>query len=262
MTLLAFQDVHFAYGRREVLRGIDLDVEPGAFVAVVGPNGAGKSTLLRLASGLLKPTSGAVLLRGESVASLDRRTAARTIAGVGTEEGGAPFPFTVENSVALGRHPWRGAFGAPSAEDEALVDDALERTGLTALRDRSLPLLSSGERQRARIARCLAQEGELLLLDEPTSHLDLGHRVRILSILRRRAKEKNQGVLAALHDLNLAAGIADRIVLLVDGRVRAEGPPADVLTAAAVADAFETPAHVLSHPDTGAPIIVPITEGE
>ncbi|MFV1960051.1 MAG: ABC transporter ATP-binding protein, partial [Planctomycetota bacterium] len=210
MPLLEIQDVHHAYpGGRDVLAGVSLSVEAGETVAVIGPNGAGKSTLLRLVSGWLRPTAGRILVAGEDVHGMARRRAARLSSGVAADEG-APFPYTVRETVALGRHPWRGTFGQEDPADAVRIDAAIGTVGLAALAARPLTSLSSGERQRAAIARCLAQEGRLVLLDEPTAHLDLGHRLRMLALFRDRARHAGQAVLAVLHDLNLAAVVADR----------------------------------------------------
>jgi iron complex transport system ATP-binding protein len=253
---LEIRSVGFAYGEAAVLDDVDLRVEAGEFVAVVGPNGAGKTTLLRVASGLLEPSRGSVLLDGDVVHDLPRRLAARRIAGLGAEED-ARFPYTVRDTVALGRHPWRGAFGPLSEEDRARIERALADADLLSLADRPLPSLSSGERRRAMLARCLVQEGDVALLDEPTAHLDLGHRARMLAVIRSRAREGNRGVLAALHDLNLASAFADRVVLLVSGRVVTEGTPAEVLTPERIEEAFGAEVHVLKHPGTGGPVVVP-----
>jgi iron complex transport system ATP-binding protein len=149
-----------------------------------------------------------------------------------------------------------------STTDVDRIDDALRAVDLARLADRPLPALSSGERQRVAVARCLAQGGDLVLLDEPTSHLDLGHRVRLLALFRRRARREGVAVLAALHDLNLAAAVADRVVLLVAGRVLADGSPGTVLTRETVESAFGARVHVVDHPDSGAPVLVPATSEE
>jgi iron complex transport system ATP-binding protein len=256
MPRLTFDEVHFAYGQREVLAGVSFAVEPGERVAVVGPNGAGKSTLLRLASGYFTPSRGHVRCDDRDVGSLPRRQAGRQIAGVAADEAHA-FPFTVREAVALGRHPWRGAFARPSAEDESHVERALAAADLGALAGRPLPTLSSGERQRVALARCLAQDARVLLLDEPTAHLDLGHQLRLLAVVADHVRAGERAVLAVLHDLNLAAGWADRVVLLVAGRVLADGAPGDVLDAARVAAAFGASVTVLAHPDRPVPLLVP-----
>jgi iron complex transport system ATP-binding protein len=256
MAQLGFEAVHFAYGDHDVLTDVSFEVGPGERVAILGPNGAGKSTLLRLASGYLVPTGGHVWLDGWDVATLPRREAGRRIGGVAADEA-HEFPFTVREAVALGRHPWRGAFAPPSVTDEARVEDALASADLAGLAARPLPSLSSGERQRVALARCLAQDAEVLLLDEPTAHLDLGHQVRLLALVAQHVERGRKSALAVLHDLNLAAGWADRVVLLVEGRVVADGPPGEVLDAARVSAAFGAPVTVLEHPDAAVPLLVP-----
>ena len=260
MPRLELQDVHFAYGGRPVLAGVSLALEAGTTTAIVGPNGAGKTTLLRVAGGLLTPGRGRVLLEGHDLAEVPRRAAARRLAAVAAEEE-AVFPFAVRETVMLGRHPWRGAFRPPTADEEALVDDALRRAGLTHLAHRPVTALSSGERQRVSIARCLVQDAGVCLLDEPTSHLDLGQRTRMLALFRREAREHGRTVLAVLHDLNLASVFADRIVLLVCGTVFADGTPAEVITAERVEQAFGTSVRIVPHPEHGAPFVMPLEGG-
>ncbi len=256
MALLRLEEVRFAYGAHEALRGVTLGLEAGEKVALLGPNGAGKSTLLKVASGYLAPAAGRVLLGAEDLARLPRRVAARRLGGVAAEEA-HEFPFRVRESVALGRHAWRSAFGAPTDMDEARVAAALTACELTLLADRPLPSLSSGERQRASLARALAQDAEVLLLDEPTAHLDLGHQLRLLAALTRHVAERRCAVLAAIHDVNLAAGWADRVLLLVAGEVVAQGTPREVLTEERLEAAFGAPVRVLPHPEADAPLIVP-----
>jgi iron complex transport system ATP-binding protein len=188
--------------------------------------------------------------------TLSPRAAARRIAGV-PQEDVSDFAFTVREVVALGRSarlsPWRGE----SPEDSAAVAEALRVVGLEGDADRLVTSLSGGERRRVSLARCLAQDAEVLLLDEPTAHLDLGHETRLVETLRVLARERGKAVLAAVHDLSLAAVHADRVALLAGGRVAAEGRPRDVLTAARVKEVFGVDVHVLAHPDTGAPVVVP-----
>jgi len=261
VSLLELQDVAFAYGDHEVLADIRLRLDAGDAVAVVGPNGGGKTTLLRLCGGLLLPARGRVLLEGHDLARISRRAAARRLAAVPAEEE-AVFPFTVRASVALGRHAWRGAFGRPDDDEDGRVADALARTALEPLARRPVPALSSGERQRVAIARCLVQDAPVCLLDEPTSHLDLGQRLRMLRLFREEALGHGRAVLAVLHDLNLASSFATRVVLLVAGRIVADGPPAEVLTEARIEAAFGTPVHVMPHPEHGAPVIVTLEARE
>jgi iron complex transport system ATP-binding protein len=237
VTTLRAAGVHAGYGRRQVLRGIDLTLAGGDLLALIGPNGSGKTTLLRALAGTLRPRSGAVLLDGTPIGALDARARARRISVV-PQTYTTPFAFTAREVVMLGRSPYVDAFGRPSARDRAAVDRALELTECTRLADRSLSELSGGERQRALIAMALAQEGDVLLLDEPTVHLDPAHQRATLELIRRLARQRSVAALAVLHDLNLASALADRVVVMGDGRVVADGPPLEVVSAAMVANVF------------------------
>ncbi len=261
MALLDLQDLSFAYGAADAVHGVSLAIGAGEVVALVGPNGAGKTTLLRLAGGMLQPQRGRVVVDGKDLRSLARREAARLIGGVGVEEA-AEFAFSVREVVTLGRHPWRGAFAPLCAEEHAAVDRALEATDLTGLADRSLPSLSSGERQRAALARCLVQDARVHLLDEPTSHLDLGHRLRMLELFRAEAREREKAVVLVLHDLNLASVTADRIVLMIDGQAAHVGTPSEVLTRENVESAFAARVAVLAHPQRDVPLLVPVDDSD
>jgi iron complex transport system ATP-binding protein len=256
MPLLALEDVTAGYDGDPVVRRVSLALEPGERVALLGPNGAGKTTCLRVAGGVLRPASGRVVVGGRDLRSLTAREASRLVSGVPQSEP-AEFDFTVREAVALGRvarlRPWT----APSAEDRAAVEDAIARLDLRSVADRPVPALSGGERRRASLARCLAQDAEVLLLDEPTAHLDLGHEMALLSTLSALARERGKAVLAALHDMNLAALFADRVVLLVAGEVATQGTPAEVLTPARIEEVFRARTTVLSHPRAGVPVVVP-----
>jgi len=224
-------------GDRMVVHDVTLAIEPGEAVALVGPNAAGKSTLVRALAGLLAPARGEVRLHGRPLRERGRDTVARAIALVSTDEGPAAT-LTVEERTRLGRFPHRGALRPFTAADEAAVTRALERTGIQALAARRLSTLSAGERQLAALARGLAQEPDLLLLDEPAAHLDIGHQLRLFRVLDE-ARREGVAVLAVIHDLPRAAAWAERLVVLTGGRVVAEGRPAEVLTTTAVAAAFE-----------------------
>jgi len=223
-------------GAREVLHGVSFALREGEAVALVGPNAAGKSTLVRALAGLLRPSAGAVLLEGRPVAAWDRDARARTLALVAPDEE-APPALTVEDRVALGRYPHRGPFRPLTAEDDAAIQAALTRTGIPHLARRALETLSAGERQLAALARGLAQQPRVLLLDEPGAHLDVGHQLGLFRILDQ-ARAGGVAVLAVVHDLQQAAAWAGRMVLLDEGRVTAEGPPDGVLTSAEAARAF------------------------
>ncbi|MCQ8897916.1 MAG: ABC transporter ATP-binding protein [Hadesarchaea archaeon] len=219
--------VHFSYGSLLALRGVTLGAEEGEVVSLVGPNGSGKTTLLRCLDGILRPQRGSILLDGRELARIDPRELSRR---VGYLPQGSPssFPLTVFDTVLLGRRPhlgWR-----VGERDLRVVSGLLEEMGMEGLALRYFGELSGGERQKVLLARLLAQEPEVLLLDEPTAHLDLRHQLEILGLLRRKAGERGITVVMALHDLNLASGFSDRVVLLHRGRVLASGRPGSVLT--------------------------------
>lgn len=251
---LAFHGVRLDYGARRVLDGIDCTIAPGELACLVGPNGAGKTTLLRLATGLLRPTAGRVELDGEPVAAISRDRLARTVAVV-PGQAALPFSMRVEEVVALGRIPHEARFTGPSPADRDAVDRAMARAGIEHLRGRDARELSLGERQLVLIATALAQEGRLLILDEPTVHLDLRHQVEILQLLAGLARRDGITVVAVLHDLGLAAAIFPRLVLLHEGRVAADGPPAEVLAPERVRRVYGVDPRYL--PRLDAPLPVP-----
>jgi iron complex transport system ATP-binding protein len=236
MSLVAWGLVA-GYGARPVLRGVDLDLETGGLTAVIGPNGAGKSTLVRCLSGVLRPASGRVVFDGVDLRTLDRGAVARLIAVV-PQMSETIFPFSVREIVALGRVARLGAFARATAQDAAAVERAIADLELGPLADRRIDMLSGGERQRAVLAMALAQEPRVLLLDEPTVHLDPAHQRSALALIRRLARERGLIGMAVLHDLNLAAALCDRVVVLDAGRIVADGAPGDVITAATIANVF------------------------
>ncbi|HTH70978.1 MAG TPA: ABC transporter ATP-binding protein [Candidatus Saccharimonadales bacterium] len=236
MTALVARSLAAGYGARGVLRGIDLALDPGMLVALVGPNGAGKSTLLRALAGLIRPTAGAVTLDGTDVATLSRAALAARIAVV-PQTFDTLFPFTVREIVALGRSARLGLFARPTASDAAAVARAIDAQDLGALVDRRLDALSGGERQRVVLAMALAQEADVLLLDEPTAHLDPAHQIGIVRRAAELARSRGVIALAVLHDLNLAA-LADRVVVLDAGQIVGDGVPGTALTSNLVARVF------------------------
>jgi iron complex transport system ATP-binding protein len=233
----ALEGVVVAYRDRLVLRQVDLTIQPGERVALVGPNGAGKSTLLRTLAGLVAPSAGRVTLGGDPVAALDRTTVARRLAAV---PGQATLPFSarVEEVVALGRLPHEDPFRGPRAADRAAVDAAIALVGIERLRGRDARELSLGERQLVLIALAVAQAAPVLVLDEPTVHLDQRHQVRVMRLLGELNERRGTTVLAVLHDLSLARHFFPRLVLLDEGRIVADGAPDDVLTPERVAVVF------------------------
>lgn len=255
MTTLRLEAVALALGGRPVLRGVDVELRAGEVVVLAGPNGAGKTSLLRVATGVLRPDSGRVLLDGRLVAGLPRREVARSLALV-PQETFVPFAFRVGEVVLMGRAPHLGLLGFEGERDRRAALAALDRVGIAHLADRSVLELSGGERQLSVLARALAQDAPLLLLDEPTAHLDVARRLAVLGLARELAGE-GRGVLLVSHDLGLAARFADRVVLLASGAVVAAGPPGEVLDPEHVGRVFGVEAEVLWASD-GSPVVVPI----
>lgn len=242
----------FAYGRAKVLEEVDFTLARGELVGVIGPNGSGKSTLLGLLSGLLKPARGRVLLDGEDIARLSRKRVARLLGLVPQAPQLAPG-FSVLETVLSGRFALMGQRLFESQTDLDAARKMLETTGLTALADRPAGGLSGGERQRLALARSLAAGPSVLLLDEPTSALDLKHQLKIMKLLKKLSREDGAAVLMVSHDLNLAAAHCQRLVLIHQGRVLAQGPPHEVITSANLATAYQVRAVVDADPVRGRP---------
>jgi len=254
MTNLVATAVTAAYGPRVVLRDCSFSLNSGEIVAVVGPNGAGKSTLLRVLAGLLRPTAGAVSIDGHDLTTMPRPAVARRIAVV-PQIFDTLFPFTVREIVALGRTTRLGAFGRASRDDVAAVDRAIGELELGPLSSRRIDRLSGGERQRAVLAMALAQETAVLLLDEPTVHLDPGHQLATLELLRELATRRQLAVCAVLHDLNLASAFASRIVAMADGRIIRDGTPVEVIRPDLVESVFGEGLEVVAR--DGRPAVLP-----
>lgn len=241
--LLKVKNVTFSYGSRDVLRDVGLEARAGEILAIVGPNGAGKSTLVRCINRILKPRLGTVFLDGEDVVCLTGRDCARKIGYVPQTEGEA-FPCTVYETVLMGRRPhitW-----SVSNSDLAAVEGVLERMGLGAYTERYLHELSGGERQKVMLARALAQEPDVLLLDEPTSNLDVRHQLEVLELVRRAARDQGKCVLMVMHDLNMAVRFSDQVLMLKGGLVFAAGSPRAVLTPENIKAVYEVEAQVVT----------------
>jgi len=247
------RDLVVSFGDVPVVSGVDLRVERGSLVGLVGPNGAGKTTVLRAIKGTLSPDAGAVRLDGDDADSLSAREAGRRVASV-PQETSLAFDFRVRQVVEMGRTPHLGRFDGHGPDDERAVREAMDAAGVARFADRAITEVSGGERQRVLLARALAQATPSLLLDEPTASLDVNHAVRTLELVRDLVDD-GRAALAAIHDLDVAARYCDEIVVLADGGVRAAGPPAEVLTADALRDAFDAEAFVGESPATGTPTV-------
>jgi iron complex transport system ATP-binding protein len=254
--LILVRSLRVRLGPTQALADVSFALSAGEVFGIVGPNGAGKSTLLRAIAGLV-PFEGEVDLAGVPLAQNSRAEVAKTIALV-PQEPPADLPFTVAEVVLMGRAPHQGAWGLDSAEDRTIAAAALAAVDLGPLAARPIDLLSGGERRRAFVARALAQKTRVLLLDEPTAFLDVGHQLDLLKRCRALAAE-GLAVAAVLHDPNLAAAFCDRVMVLHQGRVRSIGAPKDALTVEVLRDVFGASFRSLAHPTSGAPVFVPET---
>jgi iron complex transport system ATP-binding protein len=253
--ILVAADVAGGYHGREILHGVDLALSPGVFLGVIGPNGSGKSTLIKALTGVLKINRGEIRIAGRPLRQYAPRELARNMAVVPQIHIPA-FAFSVREMVEMGRHPHMHGFSSPGADDRQAVDEAIERTDIAHLQQRAVDQLSSGEMQRVAIARALAQRPKILLLDEPTAHLDIGHQMDIFELLVRLAHEQNVAVLCISHDLNLAAVFCDRLLLFSVGRVYAVGTAADVVTEEHLRAVYGTLVRVDANPFSGQPIVL------
>jgi len=257
--LLQADKISFAYAARAplVLERVSIDIRRGDLVGLLGPNGSGKTTLLKILGGMLRPSAGSVQLEGRRLSGWPRRELARRIAVV-PQETHATFDFTVLDIVLMGRYAHLGPFALESVSDLEVAREAMGATGTADLEARPFATLSGGEKQRVVIASALAQASDLLLLDEPTASLDLGYQLEIASMLRRLSRDRGTTMVVCTHDLNFAATLCQRVVLLQHGRVLAQGPTAETLTAANIRAAYGVDADVHFHPRAGHLTVVPI----
>ncbi|MFF2702507.1 ABC-transport system, ATP-binding protein [Streptomyces sp. CBMAI 2042] len=254
---LTAEDLTLGYGDRTVVSSLDLAVPPGAITVIVGANACGKSTLLRSMSRLLAPREGRVVLDGKEVHRLPAKELARTL-GLLPQSPVAPEGITVSDLVGRGRHPHQSMFSRWNEKDDAAVASALEATATEPLADRAVDELSGGQRQRVWIAMALAQQTDLLLLDEPTTFLDASHQIEVLDLLTDLNRSRGTTIVMVLHDLNLAARYADHLIALADGTLHAAGSPADVLTEETVRAVFGLESRVVEDPVSGRPLMLPI----
>ena len=258
-TVLDIRNIRFAYGDTEILKNVELGVERGEIMGLVGPNGAGKTTLLNILTGALKAQRGTVTLDGRSLRDLKPRDRARLVAMV-PQTPVVPPGFTALELVMMGRNPHLRLLQWEGPEDMEVCRQAMEMTDTWELAHRVLSSLSGGEKQRVVIARALAQRTDLLLLDEPTAHLDIGYQPAVLDMIEKIRREAGVTVVAAMHDLTLAAQYCHRIALLHDGTILAVGKPDEVLRPEVVSEAFGADVCVIRHPVHGTPVILPVGE--
>lgn len=253
---LAAENATLAYDQRVIAEQLSVEIPDHSFTVIVGPNACGKSTLLRALSRMLKPSQGRVLLDGQVIQSMPAKKVARTL-GLLPQSSIAPDGITVADLVGRGRYPHQGILRQWSAEDERVVQESMARTGVAGLADRHVDELSGGQRQRVWIAMALAQQTPLLLLDEPTTYLDIQHQIDVLDLCAELHEEQGRTLVAVLHDLNHAARYATHLIALRDGQVVAEGAPGDIVTAELVEEVFGLRCQVVDDPETGTPLVVP-----
>ncbi len=260
VSIISAENLSSAYGDNIVLHDISIEVQPGDFYGVIGPNGSGKSTLLKTLTGILKPVAGRVRIYGRDIAHLCPREIARKIAAI-PQEISILFPFTAEEIVAMGRHPHIRRFGGESERDLKVIERSMKDTETFSLAGRYMDELSGGERQRVIIARALCQEPEALLLDEPTSHLDINHQVEVFELLTELNRKRNLAVFVVSHDLNLCAEYCRELIIIKDGRIHRRGAPKEILTEETVREVYETEVSILANPKSEAPIVSIISRG-
>lgn len=255
-AVLEAKQLDVCYGPATVVSKLSLAIQAGGITALVGTNGSGKSSVLKAMSRLLKPHNGGVYLDGIAIATMATAAVARKLA-ILPQSPEVPASLTVRELVEQGRYPHSGPLRMLKSQDHAAIDAALKLTGMTEFRHRSLDSLSGGERQRAWVALALAQSTPVLMLDEPTTYLDVRHQLEILELIRRLNKEQGITIVVVLHDLNQAARYADRIVVLQKGQIVADGQPALILTADMLEHVFGIHAHVIPDPESGTPVFLP-----
>jgi iron complex transport system ATP-binding protein len=260
-TVLAANSLSVEYSGRLVVPEFSLQITMGTITALVGPNGSGKSTVLKALARLIAPKAGTVYLDGKAIASLPTREVAQQLA-ILPQGPSAPEELTVGELVEQGRYPHAGPLRMLREQDHAAITEALLQSNMLEYRHRRLDSLSGGERQRAWIALALAQATPILLLDEPTTFLDVGHQLEVLSLIRQLNHIQGKTIVLVLHDLNQAARYAERIVAVQAGRIVADGPPGEVLTEGLLADVFQVQAYIIKHPHDGLPVCLPYTAVE
>jgi len=253
--MILLEDLEFQYNGQKILRNLNLRIRDGEFVGIIGPNGAGKSTLLKIMDGILRPSAGQCWLQGKHLSAIPRKSLARMI-GYVPQEFSIAFDFTVQEVVSMGRFPYLSAFGREGLQDYRVIESAMKATEVWELRQRKFNTLSGGEKQRVILASALAQEPRILLLDEPTSALDIKHQVHFLEILSELQQTENMTVVIATHDINLASQFCQRLIILKNGKIVAQGAPEDVITKDLILKVYELEVEIVPHPISGLPLLM------
>jgi iron complex transport system ATP-binding protein len=256
-TSLTGHDLCLCYEQRVVADGLTVSIPDASLTMIIGPNACGKSTLLRALSRMLKPTRGSVLLDGADIASYGTKQVARRL-GLLPQTSIAPDGITVADLVARGRYPHQGFLRQWSSDDERVVNAAMERTNVADLATRYVDELSGGQRQRVWLAMALAQDTPLLLLDEPTTYLDIAHQIEVLDLCAELHEDGGRTIVVVLHELNLAVRYATHLIVMRDGRILAEGEPHAIVTPELVEQTFDLPCRIIDDPETGSPLIIPL----
>ncbi|HAT1330389.1 TPA: ABC transporter ATP-binding protein [Corynebacterium striatum] len=254
---LTAKDISLGYGERDIITGLSVDIAPGKVTSIVGPNGCGKSTLLRSLSRLLKPTGGEIFLDGKAISEIPTKQLAASL-GLLPQSPIAPDGIVVTDLVGRGRTPHQGLLGRWSQEDYDIVQESMEMTGVAELAERSIDERSGGQRQRVWIAMALAQRTDILLLDEPTTYLDIKHQLEVLDLLVELNETHGTTIAMVIHDLNLAARYSDELIAVSNGNVYAQGSPQDVMTQQTVKDVFGVDSVIVEDPVSGLPAVMPI----
>lgn len=257
MDILTVENIRVNYGEKEVLKGINLNIEQGKIVSIIGPNGCGKTTLLRVMSRNLKPKAGNVLLNGENIYKLKSKTLAKNMA-ILSQNNGCPEDICIRDLVAYGRHAHKKIFSGFTDEDEGIIDWAIKRTGLDNIKDRKVATLSGGERQRAWIAMAIAQKPKILLLDEPTTYLDISHQLELLDLIKSLNEEEKITIVMVLHDINEAAKYSHELIVIKNGELHCKGTPYDIINDKMLKQVFRVEAEINEDINTKKPVIYPI----
>jgi iron complex transport system ATP-binding protein len=255
MLKLEVNSITLSYNHLPVVQDLSFKLQPGELVGIIGPNGCGKTSIIKALSRVLTPRSGQILLEGKNLQHYSRSVLAR-LTGVVPQNPSLPETFTVAEVVLLGRNPYLGLLRNESLHDLEISWQAMARTGISHLAERRLGELSGGERQRVTLARVLAQEPHIILLDEPTANLDIRHQIEILDLIKGLCREKELIVLIALHDLNLASQYCDRLILMKEGQIHVEGTPQQVITTANIKEVYGTASQVYPHPENNLPVVL------